>query len=33
MSMGAANDKFAQYARDLNISETEMPAMIKDKDL
>jgi hypothetical protein len=33
MSMGAANDKFAQYARELNISETEMPAMIKDKDL
>jgi len=33
MSMGAANDKFAQYVRELNISETEMPAMIKDKDL
>lgn len=33
VTMGDANDKFAQYARDLNISETEMPAMIKDKDL
>jgi len=26
MSMGAANDKFAQYVKELNISETEMPA-------
>jgi len=33
MSMAAANEKFAQYVKDLNISETEMPAMIKDKDL
>ena len=33
LSIGTANDKFAQFSKDLNISETEMPASIKDKEL